>query len=150
MKLNKREIDQVTYEGPGADYCWDTETLGRARRGEDAAAERAGEHKAPTVADLWERYRREYVEVRLTSTPRTTSRRRPKSRRDESFKSWNHASASGSTSTSAPAIELPRVFAVARLLIARPTNIIALIAFYLGVALIFVQIADVERGSFLK
>jgi len=120
MKLNKREIGRLTYQGPGADYRWDTgtpafgvrvypsgvksyvvtyrcrgqqrfhtlgrhgeitpheartralETLARARRGEDAAAERRGERKAPTVADLWARYRGEYVEVRLK---RETQRR---------------------------------------------------------------------------
>lgn len=113
MKLNKRSIDKATYQGPGADYRWDTdiagfglriypsgrksyvvtyrcrgrqrfytlgrhgeltpyqartealETLARTRRGEDPSAERAGERGAPTVTDLWDRYRREYIEVRL-------------------------------------------------------------------------------------
>ncbi len=113
VRLNKRVIEQAAYQGPGADYRWDTELpsfglrvypsgrksfvvtfrvrgrqrfltlgrygeitlyqartmalemLGRARRGEDPAAERVAGRAGPTVAELAERFQREHAEVNM-------------------------------------------------------------------------------------
>jgi integrase len=123
MKLNKRAIDRATYQGPGADYRWDTsmpafglrvypsgqksfvityrcngrqrfltlarygnktldeaqtlahKALGRARDGEDPAADRLGERRAPTMTDLRDRFIEEYATKKMKPSSLTKTRR---------------------------------------------------------------------------
>ena len=56
-------------------YTKALETLGQARRGKDPAAERLGERRAPTMADLGERFLREHVEVKMKPSSQYQAKR---------------------------------------------------------------------------
>ena len=56
-------------------YTMALEALGQARRGEDPAAERRSQRQGPTVADLFDRYLREHVEVKLKPSSQKQAKR---------------------------------------------------------------------------